>query len=96
MYLSLNFLLILSCHQHFSFTFAAALSPPLGCRLPPPAFSHPQPPQFPLPLMDIDRRAEDQTWNTGDFILVSADNVLFRIDSFYLYAARFVTFPGSI
>lgn len=28
------------------------------------------------------------THNTGDFTLISSDNVEFRIDSFHLFAAR--------
>jgi hypothetical protein len=42
---------------------------------------------------------EDGTWTTGDFVLVSADNVLFRVESYFLYAARFVpptVFPFTI
>lgn len=33
---------------------------------------------------------QDEKWTTGDFTLVSSDNVLFKVDSFYLFAARYV------
>jgi hypothetical protein len=31
---------------------------------------------------------DDSTWTTGDFEIISADGVRFRIESYYLYANR--------
>lgn len=42
------------------------------------------------PAATTDDDANDDEWTTGNFTLVSADNVTFRVDSFYLYAARCV------
>jgi hypothetical protein len=35
-------------------------------------------------------------WKNGDFEVISSDNVRFRIDSFYLFAHRWVSAPPAL
>jgi hypothetical protein len=37
---------------------------------------------------DDNNTVDDNKWTSGDFTLISSDNVRFRVDSFYLYAPR--------
>lgn len=51
-------------------------------------FNSPPTPMPPLKLHRHDEPVDDKSFTEGDFVLVSSDNVRFRIPSFYLFAAR--------
>lgn len=36
----------------------------------------------------VERIRDEKDWSDGDFEIITADNVRFRIPSFYLYSAR--------